>query len=131
MRRFGVLVMVVLAATMTIGVGSAAAFEGGGRTPGEAPLVTYGQHYTGTLDNRAEDSNYGGLRTIALWKIPPLLTHDQLVVNWHELPFAHDSDFPVSMMLSQGVNEYDWGSVFHSNVESSGTTFTVRVPLRA
>jgi hypothetical protein len=111
MRRFGVLVG-VFAVTMAIGVSSAAAFEGGGRAPSEAPLITYGQHYTATLDNRKEDANYSGRDAVALYKIPSLATHDQLVVNWHELPFAHSSSFPVCMLFVQGLNDFNWGTIF-------------------
>ncbi len=114
MRRFGVLVMVVLAATMAIGVGSASAFEGGGRTPSGAPLIAYGQHYLAKLDNRKEDSNYVGRATVAFWKIPPLATHDQLVVNWHELPYAHKSEFPVCMAFVEGLNDSNWGEILES-----------------
>lgn len=120
MRRIGVLVVVVLAGTMTIGVGSASAFEGGGRAPSQAPLVTYGQHYSGKLDNRKEDSNYVGRATVAFWKIPPLATHDQLVVNWHELPYAHRSEFPVCMFFVEGVNDANWGQVLEHSAVSNG-----------
>lgn len=96
-----------------LGIASpASAFEGGGRAPSEAPLITYGQHYTATLDNRSEDANYSGRDAVALYKIPLLATHDQLVVNWHELPFAHNSSFPVCMLFVQGLNDYSWGTLF-------------------
>jgi hypothetical protein len=116
MRRFGVLVMVVLAATMAIGVGSAAAFEGGGRSPSEATLITYGQHYTAQLDNHESDANYGsnGGDTVAIWKLPPLSTHDQLTVNWHQLPFTHGYGWPICLVLAQGVNDYSWGETFRA-----------------
>jgi hypothetical protein len=112
--------MVVLAATMAIGVGSAAAFEGGGRAPSSAPLVAYGQHYTASLDNRKEDANSVGRATVAFWKLPPLTTHDQIVVNWQELPFAHNSDFPICMTLAQGITDFNWGSVLESSGGSYG-----------
>jgi hypothetical protein len=91
---------------------SASAFEGGGRSPSTAPLIEWGQHYTAALDNRSEDANYSGRDTVALYKIPPLATHDQLVVNWHELPFAHSSGFPVCMLFVQSLSDYNWGTVF-------------------
>ena len=62
MRRVAMLVG-VLVCVSAIGAGSAAAFEGGGRSPSVAPLITYGQHYSGTLDNRKEDANYGGYKS--------------------------------------------------------------------
>lgn len=120
MRRFGVLAMVVLAATMTIGVGSASAFEGGGRAPSSAPLIAYGQHYTASLDNRKEDANSVGRATVAFWKLPPLTTHDQVVINWQELPFAHNSEFPICMTLAQGITDFNWGSVLESSGGSYG-----------
>jgi hypothetical protein len=120
MRRFGVWAVVVLAATMTIGVGSAAAFEGGGRAPSLAPLIAYGQHYAGKLDNRKEDSNYVGRATVAFYKIPPLATHDQLVVNWHELPYAHRSEFPVCMAFVENLNDSNWGERLESSPGHNG-----------
>jgi hypothetical protein len=113
MRRM-VLLVGVVAVAMSIGVGSASAFVGGGRTPGEAPLIAYGQHYLGELDNHLEDANYvNGYRdTVAIYKLPALSTRDQLTVDWQEAPFTHESGFPVQMVLLQGVNDYNWGEVF-------------------
>jgi hypothetical protein len=120
MKRFVVLMAVVAAAMMAFGVGGASAFEGGGRSPSEAPLVTYGQHYSGKLDNRKEDSNYVGRATVAFFKIPPLATHDQLVINWHELPYAHRSEFPVCMAFVEGVNDSNWGEILESSAGRDG-----------
>jgi hypothetical protein len=114
MKRLGLL-MGLLVCVSAIGAGSASAFEGGGRSPSAAPLVSYGQHYTASLDNRKEDANFGGRVTIAFWKLPSLTTHDQVVVNWHELPFAHNSEFPICVTLVQGIDEFNWGSVLESS----------------
>jgi hypothetical protein len=90
----------------------AAAFVGGGRKPSEAPTVAWGQHYTGQLNNRESDANYGGRAEVALWRLPPVSTRDMVVVNWHTLPYAGDSQFPVCMALIQGVDDFSWGGVF-------------------
>ena len=113
MKRFALLTA-VCAIVMAIGAGSASAFVGGGRAPSEAPLITYGQKYLGELDNHSEDANYahGHETTVALYKLPPLGTRDQLTVNWQEAPFTHRSDFPVRMLLLQGVNDFNWGEIF-------------------
>jgi hypothetical protein len=89
------------------------AFEGGGRAPSEAPMIAWGQHYTGQLNNHKEDANYDGTEEVALWRLPAVGTHDQIVVNWHGLPFTHYSNFPICMMLVQGINDYNWGSLFN------------------
>jgi hypothetical protein len=107
------LLAVLLAA---IGVASSAsAFEGGGRKPSEAPLIAYGQHYTGQLNNHQDDANYSGSDEVAIWRLPPVSTRDQIVVNWHVLPFTKRSSFPVCMMLVQGVDDFSWGTVFGSS----------------
>jgi hypothetical protein len=94
----------------------AAAFEGGGRKPSEAPTIAWGQHYTGQLNNHREDANYNpgssGGEEVALWRLPSVSSHDQIVVNWHGLPFTHESGFPVCMMLAQGITDFNWGAVF-------------------
>ena len=89
-----------------------AAFVGGGRKPSEAPLIASGQQYTGELNNHKADANYDGSREVSFWRLPPLATHDLMVVSWHELPFAHVSNFPICMILAQNVNDYSWGGVF-------------------
>jgi hypothetical protein len=113
MRRFALL-MAVCAIVMGIGAGSASAFVGGGRAPSEAPPITYGQKYIGELNNHSEDSNYahGHEATVALYKLPPLGTRDQLTVNWQEAPYTHRSQFPIEMLLLQGINDFNWGEVF-------------------
>lgn len=107
-----VAVLVVFASTM---VASASGFEGGGRKPSEAPLVTVGQHYTGQLNNHKDDSNYGGYREVALWRLPPLTTRDVVTVDWNSAPYTKSpGDFPICLVLLQGVDDFNWGSVFGS-----------------
>jgi hypothetical protein len=92
---------------------SASAFEGGGRKPSEAPLITPGQHYTGQLNNHKDDTNFGGYREVAIWHLPPLTTRDVVTVDWHSLPFADSPGrFPICMAFAQGVDDFNWGSVF-------------------
>lgn len=108
---------------MMIGVGGASAFTGGGRAPSEAPMLAWGQHYEATLGNSKGEANY--LYTsccvyasqVAFWRLGSLSVHDQVVVNWHELPFAHSSSFPVRVLLLENVEDFNWGSVFHSAVD--------------
>jgi hypothetical protein len=118
-----VLVTVVLAATMAIGVGSATAFSPGGKKPSEAPLVAWGQHYEGTLGNNLAEANYvspgccnSGYQ-VAIWHLGPLSVHDQVVVNWHELPFSHGSGFPVRLHFVENIDDFSWGPNF-----AQGTT---------
>jgi hypothetical protein len=119
MRRFGVLVMVVLAATMVIGSGSASAFSGGGKKPSEAPLVAWGQHYEATLGNSLAEANYKtgyccGEENyqVAIYRLGPLSVHDQVTINWHALPFAHSTSYPVRADFVENVDDYSWGSAF-------------------
>ncbi len=91
----------------------ASAFEGGGRNPSEAPTIVWGQHYLGQLNNHKEDANYSGTEEVAFWRLPPVSTHDQIVVNWHGLPFTRSpGSFPVCMMPVQGINDFNWGTIF-------------------
>jgi hypothetical protein len=96
-------------------VSPASAFEGGGRSPSTAPLIEWGQHYAGQLNNHREDANYSTFpqNTVAFWRLPPISTHDVIVINWHALPFTRGSGFPVCMMLVQGINDFSWGSTFN------------------
>lgn len=112
MRKRVVSVAMYIAAVLMVSTATASAFEGGGRSPSEAPTIAWGQHYTGQLNNHKDDANYGGYQEVALWRLPAVSTHDQIVVNWHGLPYAHSSGFPVCMILVQGVNDYTWGSTF-------------------
>jgi hypothetical protein len=111
MRALTVAVLVaVIALSMA---SSASAFEGGGRKPSEAPLITVGQHYTGQLNNHKDDSNYGGYREVALWRLPPLTTRDVVTVDWNSAPFTESpGDFPICLVLLQGVDDFNWGSIF-------------------
>lgn len=118
MKRLGLLVGVLVCA-LAVGAGSASAFNGGGRTPGEAPLITYGQKYVGGLDNHEEDANYNS-DTVAIYKLPPLSTRDQLTVNWQVAPYTSGSGFPIEMLLLQGINDFNWGEVFGDAHECCG-----------
>ncbi len=108
--------MFVVVATVVFSIAltaSATAFEGGGRKPSEAPLITVGQHYTGQLTNHKDDANYGGYREVAIWHLPPVTTRDVIVVDWHSVPFTKETgSFPVCMMFAQGIDDFNWGSVF-------------------
>ncbi|HKZ14317.1 MAG TPA: hypothetical protein VJL81_10775 [Solirubrobacterales bacterium] len=129
MRRIGVLAMVVLAATMAIGVGSASALSGGGKKPSEAPLLNWGQHYEASLGNNKAEANYvstccGNGSQVAIWHLGPLSVHDQVVVNWHELPFSHGTSFPVRMLFVENIEDFNWGSTFgrgESSYQVSGS----------
>ena len=122
MKRFGVVLLVALATTMAISVESASAFTGGGKKPSEAPLVTWGQHYEATLGNNEAEANYIDASCctessqVAIWRLGPLSVHDQVVVNWHELPFAHAGGFPIRMLLVENVEDFNWGTTFNSQV---------------
>ena len=109
-----VIVATVVLASGALALGpSAVAFEGGGRKPSEAPLITVGQHYTGQLNNHKSDANYDGNIEVALWRLPPLTTRDVVTVDWHSVPYTKDpGDFPICMVLAQGIDDFNWGSVF-------------------
>ncbi len=104
-------------------VSSASAFEGGGRKPSEAPLIAASQHYTGQLNNHANDANfekYGSGYEVAIWRLPPVTTRDVVTVDWHGAPFTNeDGGFPVCLVLAQGVDDFSWGNVFGSLAERS------------
>jgi len=107
----------------------ALAFEGGGRKPSEAPLITVGQHYTGQLNNHRDDANYDGNREVALWHLPPTTARDVVVIDWHSVPYTKRSgEFPVCMTLAQGIDDFNWGSVFErarcSELSGSGSSRT-------
>jgi hypothetical protein len=98
----------------------ASAFEGGGRTPSQAPLITPGQHYTGQLNNHRNDANYNGDEEVALWRLPPVTTHDVVAVDWHGVPFTdYPGSFPVKMILAQGIDDFNWGSIFDTSEGSA------------
>ena len=102
-----------IAITALVVASSASAFEGGGRKPSQAPLITVGQHYTGQLNNHQDDANYGGYHEVALWHLPPLTTRDVVIVDWHGVPFTGDSgEFPIQLVLGQGIDDFNWGTVF-------------------
>ena len=100
-------------------VSSASAFEGGGRKPSEAPLITVGQHYSGTLNNHQDDSNYGGFREVAIWHLPPVTTRDVITIDWDAAPYTGEPGrFPICMAFSQGVNDFNWGELFGNVLEN-------------
>jgi hypothetical protein len=91
----------------------ASAFEGGGRKPSEAPPVVVGQPYSGQLNNHRDDTNYSGFAEVAFWRLPPLTTRDQVIVNWHAAPFTKSPGyFPICLILAQGIDDFSWGGVF-------------------
>jgi len=106
--------MTVLTAALGLGFSSTAtAFEGGGRKPSTAPLITVGQHYTGQLNNHENDANFGSNREVALWKLPPLTTRDVVIVDWHAAPYTNDPGyFPICLLMAQRIDDFNWGSVF-------------------
>jgi hypothetical protein len=105
--------LTVLLMASLLSAAAAIAFEGGGRKPSEAPLVTVGEHYTGQLTNRQDDANFDGDTQIAIWRLPPLSARDVLYVNWHSVPrVGSPSYFPVCMIFAQGIDDYTWGSRF-------------------
>lgn len=115
----------VIVATLVFSIfltASATAFEGGGRKPSEAPLIAVGQHYTGQLNNHRDDANYNGSQEVALWHLPPVTTRDVVVVDWHGASYTKDAgDFPICMVLAQGINDFNWGSIFEKARYSSST----------
>jgi hypothetical protein len=124
MKRLGLL-MGVLVCVLAVGTGSASAFTGSaGKKPSEAPLVEWGSHYEATVGNNEGEANY--LYTscctessqVGIWHLGPLSVHDQVVVNWHELPFAHENGFPVRMVLVENVEDFNWGSTFNAQVNN-------------
>jgi len=105
---------IALVAVFVLGISSSAtAFEGGGRSPSQAPNIVVGQHYTGQLNNHRDDANYSDYAEVAFWRLPPLSTRDVVPIDWHGAPFTSDpGDFPICMTLTQGVDDFNWGSVF-------------------
>jgi hypothetical protein len=128
-KRLAVGIAVLLA--LSICAVPAAAFEGGGRKPSEAAPIAFGQHYPGQLNNHASDANFGSSTEVAFWHLPPLSTHDSIVVNWHVLPYTatyRSGEFPVCMILAQGLDDFNWGGIFEdrdSCHESGSTTYSV------
>lgn len=97
---------------------SAAAFKGGGRKPSQAPLITYGQQYSGELNNNKADANYNGNYEVAIWRVPPVASHDLITVNWQVLPETENSGyFPIRMIFVQGVDDFSWGEAFGNTAE--------------
>jgi hypothetical protein len=118
MRRLGLRVGVCVF-VVAISAGSALAFSGGGKKPSEAPSVAWGSHYEASLGNNEAEANYvapeccgNETSQVAIWHLGPLSVHDQVVVNWHELPFSHASGFPVRMFFVENAEDFNWGSTF-------------------
>jgi hypothetical protein len=121
-RRLTITLMGLVVTALLLSA-SASAFVGGGRKPSEAPPITYGQRYSAELNNHEVEANYSrdseSHTEVAIWKLPPLSTRDSLVVNWHVLPFVHESgSFPICMILAQGIDDFSWGSVFGNTTYS-------------
>jgi hypothetical protein len=123
--------LAIAAMAFLVGVPSSMAFEGGGRKPSEAPLITVGQHYTGQLTNRKDDANFGGHKQVAIWRLPPLSARDVIYVNWHSVPSTTSPGyFPVCLTFAQGVDDFTWGSRFENAVgfeceEGQGPVYTL------
>jgi hypothetical protein len=126
-----VLTLAIVSAAALAVVPSAPAFEGGGRQPSEAPLISPGQHYTGQLTNREDEANFGGYKQVAIWRLPPVSTRDVLYVNWHSVPSVSSPSFyPVCMTFAQGIDDYTWGSRFEDATsyaceEGQGPVYTL------
>jgi hypothetical protein len=104
-------------AVLVLGISSpAAAFEGGGRSPSQAPTVAIGQRYTGELNNHRDDANYGGSYEVAFWRLPPVSTRDVVTIDWHSVPYTHSpGQYPLCMSLAQGIDDFSWGTRFHDS----------------
>lgn len=107
---------VAMVAILALGIcASASAFEGGGRSPSQAPTIAIGQHYTGQLNNHRDDANYSDNAEVAFWRLPPLSTRDVVPIDWHGAPFTREpGEFPICMTLVQGIDDFNWGSVFEN-----------------
>ncbi len=127
-------VIVVAAAISIVALGivsPASAFEGGGKKPSEAPLTAYGVHYAGNLGNNQAEANYAPVccndDQVAIYHLGPLAVHDRVAINWHALPFVHESGFPVSLVFVENVDDYTWGATLgreeglHFQLAGSGT----------
>jgi hypothetical protein len=80
-------------------------------------LIAPGQHYTGQLNNHQNEANFGGDVQVALWRLPPLATRDVIYVDWHSVPSTDSPGyFPVCMTFAQGIDDFNWGSVFDDAV---------------
>ncbi len=137
MKRLTLLVCVLVAMLVSVGTAEGAVFEGGGKAPSEAPLITYGQHYVANFTSNSGEANYvsehgeGYHYQVSLWRLPPLSTHDALTVNWHGLPFTsgETTGFPVRMYFFQGISDANWGETLEDpqtsyELSGSGTAQT-------
>jgi hypothetical protein len=97
---------------------SAVAFEGGGRSPSQAPTLVVGQANTGQLNNHRDDANYSDFAEVAFWRLPPVSTRDVVTIDWHSVPFSrYPGDYPLCMTLAQGIDDFNWGSRFENREE--------------
>jgi hypothetical protein len=104
----------------------ASAFEGGGRSPSQAPTIVVGQHYTGQLNNHRDDANYSAEYEVAFWRLPPVSTRDVVPIDWHGVPFTrYPGQFPLCMSLVQGIDDFNWGNRFDTefDCDDTGTVF--------
>lgn len=117
MKRLAV--AVIVGSVVVLATASAAtAFEGGGREPSMAPVISWGQHYTGQLNNHKSEANFSHEGEVAFWRLPPVSTRDQVVINWQALPYTGNrGGFPVYMILVQGVDDFSWGERFNGATE--------------
>lgn len=126
MKKLTVLVCTLVGAGLVLAA-TASAFDGGGRKPSEAPLIAFGQHYAGQLNNHKADANFGGYNEVAFYRLPPVSTRDVVTVNWHALPFTRESRFPVCLILVQGIDDFNWGTIYDQAPDCSerGPTYSL------
>jgi hypothetical protein len=103
-----------VAAVVVLGVAvPVQAFEGGGRTPSQAPTLLTGERNNGQLNNHRNDANFSGYAEVAFWRLPPVSTRDVVTIDWHSVPFTSSpGSYPLCMTLAQGIDDFNWGTVF-------------------
>lgn len=111
--RRGKRIAIALAALTLIALASvpAAPAADAGRKPSAAPTVSPGQHYSGQLDDNVDHANYGTHYSVDLWRLPALISHDVVTVDWHVAPDS-GGRFPVCLVLAENVDDFNWGSRF-------------------
>lgn len=92
-----------------------------GRKPSAAPTISTGQHYSGQLDNNEAHANFETSESIDLWRLPALISHDVVTVDWHVVPDS-EGRFPVCMLLAENVDDFSWGSNFNEIAEYESCT---------
>jgi hypothetical protein len=119
-------VLLVLVASLVVTTSAQATFQGGGKKPSEAATIEWGQRYVGELDNHKESANYGGYDEVSFWRLPAVSTRDEVIVNWQSVPYTGEpGDFPVCMMIVQGINDSSWGEAFDGGSCSGQSGFAV------